>query len=84
MLHEETLPTVLEEIWEAVPPDCVMTPEDVFFKLRVEGYRVQYVRVPTTSGRAPNSTFFDTIVESIVQHADRETWIVFNCQVRGQ
>ena len=80
MLHEETQPTVLEETWEAVPPDCVMTAEEVFFKLRVEGYRVQYVRVPSTSGRSPNFAFFDMLVQSIVMHADRETWIVFNCQ----
>jgi hypothetical protein len=80
LLHEEHLPTVLEEIWEAVPPDCVMTPEEVFFKLRVEGYRVQYVRVPTTSGRSPNPTFFDHLLDKIVRLADRSTWIVFNCQ----
>jgi predicted protein tyrosine phosphatase len=80
LLHEEIEPTILSEVWEAVPPSSVLTAEEVFFQLRVEGYRVRYERIPTTSGRCPDPDFFDNLLVPLVSYLDRDTSVVFNCQ----
>ncbi|KAF9620477.1 hypothetical protein IFM89_013094 [Coptis chinensis] len=56
----------------------------VYVELQVEGYLVDYERVPITDEKSPKEQDFDILVHRISQ-ADINTEIVFNCQMgRGR
>ncbi|EXB44485.1 hypothetical protein L484_013904 [Morus notabilis] len=70
--------------WEPVSRDSVKTPLEVYEELQVEGYLVDYERVPITDEKAPKESDFDILVHKISQ-ADINTEIIFNCQMgRGR
>ncbi|KAF8407388.1 hypothetical protein HHK36_006519 [Tetracentron sinense] len=70
--------------WEPVTHDSVKTPLEVYEELQVEGYLVDYERVPITDEKPPKEQDFDILVHRISQ-ADINTEIVFNCQMgRGR
>ncbi|KAG5055986.1 hypothetical protein JHK85_008496 [Glycine max] len=70
--------------WEPVSCDSVKTPLEVYEELQVEGYLVDYERVPITDEKSPKELDFDILVNKISQ-ADVNTEIVFNCQMgRGR
>nr|KYP71704.1 Paladin [Cajanus cajan] len=70
--------------WEPVSSNSVKTPLEVYEELQVEGYLVDYERVPITDEKSPKELDFDILVRKISQ-ADINTEIIFNCQMgRGR
>ncbi|KAJ7977775.1 Paladin [Quillaja saponaria] len=70
--------------WEPVSIDSVKTPLEVYEELQVEGYLVDYERVPITDEKSPKELDFDILVHKISE-ADINTEIIFNCQMgRGR
>ncbi|KAL8144431.1 hypothetical protein V2J09_017463 [Rumex salicifolius] len=70
--------------WEPVTRDSVKTPLEVYEELKLEGYHVDYERVPITDEKSPKELDFDILVNKISQ-VDIETDIIFNCQMgRGR
>ncbi|PON43261.1 Protein-tyrosine phosphatase-like [Parasponia andersonii] len=70
--------------WEPVSRDSVKTPLEVYEELQVEGYLVDYERVPITDEKSPKELDFDILVHKISE-ADINTKIIFNCQMgRGR
>ncbi|XP_077240412.1 metal ion-binding protein isoform X2 [Tasmannia lanceolata] len=70
--------------WELVTHDSIKTPVEVYEELQLEGYLVDYERVPITDEKSPKERDFDLLVRRISQ-ADISTEIVFNCQMgRGR
>ncbi|KAJ1425575.1 Protein-tyrosine phosphatase-like [Sesbania bispinosa] len=70
--------------WESVACNSVKTPLEVYQELQVEGYLVDYERVPITDEKSPKELDFDILVQKISQ-ADVKTQIIFNCQMgRGR
>ncbi|KAF6164668.1 hypothetical protein GIB67_035103 [Kingdonia uniflora] len=70
--------------WEPVTNDFVKTPLEVYEELQVEGYRVDYERVPITDEKSPKEQDFDLLVYRISQ-AGMNTEVIFNCQMgRGR
>ncbi|KAK4766546.1 hypothetical protein SAY87_008188 [Trapa incisa] len=70
--------------WEPVSCDSVKTPLEVYQELQLEGYLVDYERVPITDEKSPKEQDFDILVDKVSQ-ADISTDIIFNCQMgRGR
>ncbi|KAI6672581.1 hypothetical protein NL676_000487 [Syzygium grande] len=70
--------------WEPVSRDSVKTPLEVYQELQVEGYLVDYERVPLTDEKAPEERDIDDLVDKISQ-VNVNTEIIFNCQMgRGR
>lgn len=70
--------------WEPVHWDSIKTPLEVYLELQLEGYLVDYERVPVTDEKSPKETDFDILVHKISQ-ADINTQMIFNCQMgRGR
>ncbi|KAL5539852.1 hypothetical protein UlMin_045473 [Ulmus minor] len=70
--------------WEPVARDSVKTPLEVYEELQLEGYLVDYERVPVTDEKSPKEQDFDILVHKISE-ADINTEIIFNCQMgRGR
>ncbi len=44
----------LNDVWEDVGPDDVLTPAEVYANLTSEGFAVKYFRVPVTDGTSPS------------------------------
>lgn len=44
----------LNDVWEAIGPDDVLTPAEVYANLTSEGFAVKYFRVPVTDGTSPS------------------------------
>ncbi|XP_021769913.1 paladin-like isoform X2 [Chenopodium quinoa] len=70
--------------WEPVTCDSVKTPLEVYEELKIEGYLVNYERVPVTDEKSPKESDFDVLVNKISQ-VDLSTEVIFNCQMgRGR
>ncbi|ONK62988.1 uncharacterized protein A4U43_C07F10230 [Asparagus officinalis] len=70
--------------WEPVMHDSIKTTLEVYEELQVEGYLVDYERVPITDEKSPKESDFDNLVRRIAQ-VDKDTEIIFNCQMgRGR
>eukprot|EP01018_Ginkgo_biloba_P008621 Gb_04877 [translate_table: standard] len=72
------------DAWEAVNSKVVQTPLEVFKGLELEGFPIEYARVPITDGKAPKSSDFGALAMKIAS-ASKNTAFVFNCQMgRGR
>ncbi|XP_068662565.1 uncharacterized protein [Aristolochia californica] len=70
--------------WEVVTHDSVRTPLEVYEELQLEGYLVDYERVPITDEKSPKERDFDLLVHRISE-SDINIDIIFNCQMgRGR
>jgi hypothetical protein len=59
-----------------------MTPKDMFEKMRAEGFRVDYERLPVTDEQAPIPRVFSRLEERVSSALRREdASLVFNCQM---
>ncbi|WCJ22568.1 Paladin [Euphorbia peplus] len=84
MVIHETEDGQIFDAWEHVSSDSIKTPLEVFKGLEVDGFPIQYARVPITDGKAPKSSDFDTLAANIVS-ASKDAALVFNCQMgRGR
>ena len=56
----------LVDTWEWVSnASAVQTPAEVYAMLRLEGFNVQYTRIPVTDGMAPQPSDIDMIFETV-------------------
>ncbi|XVF72883.1 hypothetical protein PTKIN_Ptkin12aG0156300 [Pterospermum kingtungense] len=70
--------------WERVSCDSVKTPLEVYEEFQLEGYLVDYERVPITDEKSPKELDFDILVNKISQ-VGINTEVIFNCQMgRGR
>ncbi|XP_065859945.1 uncharacterized protein [Euphorbia lathyris] len=84
MVIHETEDGQIFDAWEHVSSDSIKTPLEVFKGLEVDGFPIQYARVPITDGKAPKSSDFDTLAVNIAS-ASKDAAFVFNCQMgRGR
>ncbi|XP_020701616.1 paladin [Dendrobium catenatum] len=72
------------DLWEPVTRDYVKTPLEVYQELQMEGFLVDYERVPITDEKSPKERDFDDLVHRISQ-VENDTEYIFNCQMgRGR
>ncbi|ERN03230.1 hypothetical protein AMTR_s00003p00177190 [Amborella trichopoda] len=84
LVTDELLDGQMVDQWEPVAQDSVKTPLEVYEELQVEGYHVDFGRVPITDEKSPKERDFDILVYKISQ-SDLNTEIIFNCQMgRGR
>uniref|UniRef100_A0A1D1Y2D0 Paladin n=1 Tax=Anthurium amnicola TaxID=1678845 RepID=A0A1D1Y2D0_9ARAE len=70
--------------WEPILHESVKTPLEVYEELQVEGYFIDYERVPITDEKSPKEQDFDILVHRISQ-VNIDTEVIFNCQMgRGR
>lgn len=72
------------DLWEPVTRDYIKTPLEVYQELQIEGYLVDYERVPITDEKSPKERDFDDLMYRISQ-VESDTEYIFNCQMgRGR
>jgi len=69
------------DAWENVNDEAFLTLLEVYKRLDSEDLPVKYASVPTTDGKAPKSSKFDTVAMNIAT-ACKEASLVFNCQTQ--
>jgi Inositol hexakisphosphate len=80
LIHDESDDGLLQEHFEEVSPETVLTPKEVYESLVLEGYDVRYQRVPITDEQAPEEGDFGVLVDR-VEKATPDQHLVFNCQM---
>jgi len=84
LIHDETDDGSLQEHFEEVSPETVLTPKEVYESLVLEGYDVRYERLPITDEQAPEEGDFGVLLDK-VEKATPDQHLVFNCQMgRGR
>lgn len=73
------------QYWEPVTEEAIQTPKDVFQQLvQLDGYNVDYLRVPVTDEKAPKEIDCDLLIRRCWK-PEEGTSLVFNCQMgRGR
>jgi len=80
---EDAFPRDLRQ--EFVPveaPSAVETPREVFEKLKAEGYRVTFIRVPLTDGTCPRPADFDAFYSAAAAAGPTDA-LIYTCQLGG-
>lgn len=89
LLHDE-VPNdegeyLIVPVWETAKDDDILTPKEVYERMRSEGYRVDYARVAITDEQAPVPDVFSQLEERVQHAIDTQAICVFNCQMgRGR
>jgi hypothetical protein len=78
VIHQEGEDRFVFPRWESVDQSQVLTPREVFQTLRMEGYDVNYARVPMTAKLMPGKDDIDDLC-SLVAAAPPTTNVVFIC-----
>ncbi|KAK4055018.1 hypothetical protein OIO90_003359 [Microbotryomycetes sp. JL221] len=92
LLHDEIVEPdgsfTVTAVWEDVSPEDILTPREVFARMREEGIKVDYERLPVTDEQAPIPGVYSRIeqrVSQAVSSGQDEIGLVFNCQMgRGR
>lgn len=72
-------------VWETVREGDVLTPREVYERVRNEGFRVDYARVAVTDEQAPVPNVFSQLEERVQHAIETHSMTVFNCQMgRGR
>ena len=86
LLHEEILTDTgftINAVWQSITKEDVLTPIDMFNRLsdilKLEGFGVDYLRIPITDEQAPIPEVFDLLLQRITAAGDND--LVFNCQM---
>ncbi|KAI9099760.1 inositol hexakisphosphate-domain-containing protein [Phlyctochytrium arcticum] len=87
LLHEEEADAKgfsIVPVWETVKEEDIQTPKEVYGSIQIQGYHVDYMRLPITDEQAPIPDVFDRLVERLTAVSEG-TDIMFNCQMgRGR
>ncbi|KAK4050677.1 hypothetical protein OIV83_003403 [Microbotryomycetes sp. JL201] len=92
LLHDEIVEPdgsfTVTAVWEDVSPEDILTPKEVFARMREEGIKVEYERLPVTDEQAPIPGVYSRIEErvsiALTRNSD-DIGFVFNCQMgRGR
>lgn len=85
LVNKETDDGKVEDVWESVGEGSVLTPKQVFERLKAEGFDVEAIRVPVTDEKAPKVQDFDELAANCAAAAEEGTALLFNCQMgRGR
>ncbi|WFD25147.1 hypothetical protein MNAN1_000111 [Malassezia nana] len=72
-------------VWETVHEADILTPCEVYERMRQEGFRVDYARVAITDEQAPVPNVFAELEERVEHAIETQSLCVFNCQMgRGR
>eukprot|EP00210_Caulerpa_lentillifera_P000523 g506.t1 len=84
LLSDENDDLQVVQFWEQIDSNSIQTSLDVFHQLQLEGYNVDYLRIPVTDEKAPKEIDFDLLIQRCWSQ-NRNTSLIFNCQMgRGR
>ena len=83
LIHEESQYMQVIPCWEAVTPNTIQTFSQVFNGLKMEGYNVEYYRIPITPEDNLSFNTVDSLYKIIIENIfnNNEPFIVYNCQI---
>lgn len=81
MVHEETATGQIEPTWIAVDEASVHTVREVWDRVKVEGWRVDYHRIPIAEDQAIENNYLDAYTQVIKDLDPTETSLVANCGI---
>ncbi|PWN50330.1 hypothetical protein IE53DRAFT_369000 [Violaceomyces palustris] len=81
LVHEETLAGQIAPTWIAVDADSVYTVREVWERVRNEGWRVDYHRIPIAEDQALENNYLDAYTQVIKDMDPTNTSLVANCGV---
>ena len=81
MVHEETASGQIEPTWIAVDEASVHTVREVWDRVKAEGWRVDYHRIPIAEDQAIENNYLDAYTQVIKDLDPTETSLVANCGI---
>ncbi|GAC94223.1 metal ion binding/oxidoreductase [Pseudozyma hubeiensis SY62] len=81
MVHEETASGQIEPTWIAVDEASVHTVREVWDRVKSEGWRVDYHRIPIAEDQALENNYLDAYTQVIKDLDPTETSLVANCGI---
>ncbi|KAJ1604262.1 hypothetical protein NDA14_007583 [Ustilago hordei] len=81
MVHEETATGKIEPTWIAVDEASVHTVRQVWVRVKSEGWRVDYHRIPIAEDQAIENNYLDAYTQVIKDLDPTETSLVANCGI---
>ncbi|EST07320.1 hypothetical protein PSEUBRA_003137 [Kalmanozyma brasiliensis GHG001] len=81
MVHEETATGSIAPTWIAVDDASVHTVREVWERVKAEGWRVDYHRIPIAEDQAIENNYLDAYTQVIKDLDPRETSLVANCGI---
>ncbi|PWY97867.1 hypothetical protein BCV70DRAFT_202357 [Testicularia cyperi] len=81
MVHEETAQGKIEPTWIAVDEASVHTVREVWERVKAEGWRVDYHRIPIAEDQAIENNYLDAYTQVIKDLDPTETSLVANCGI---
>ncbi len=81
MVHEETATGHIEPTWIAVDDASVHTVREVWERVKAEGWRVDYHRIPIAEDQAIENNYLDAYTQVIKDLDPTETSLVANCGI---
>ncbi|SPO31624.1 uncharacterized protein UTRI_06346_B [Ustilago trichophora] len=81
MVHEETATGQIEPTWIAVDEASVHTVREVWDRVKAEGWRVDYHRIPIAEDQAIENNYLDAYTQVIKDLDPTETSLVANCGI---
>lgn len=81
MVHEETATGQIEPTWIAVDEASVHTVRQVWQRVKAEGWRVDYHRIPIAEDQAIENNYLDAYTQVIKDLDPTETSLVANCGI---
>ncbi|SNX87857.1 uncharacterized protein MEPE_06568 [Melanopsichium pennsylvanicum] len=81
MVHEETATGQIEPTWIAIDEGSVHTVREVWDRVKAEGWRVDYHRIPIAEDQAIENNYLDAYTQVIKDLDPTETSLVANCGI---
>lgn len=81
MVHEETATGQIEPTWIAVDEASVHTVREVWDRVKAEGWRVDYHRIPIAEDQPIENNYLDAYTQVIKDLDPTETSLVANCGI---
>lgn len=81
MVHEETATGQIEPTWIAVDDASVHTVREVWDRVKSEGWKVDYHRIPIAEDQAIENNYLDAYTQVIKDLDPTETSLVANCGI---
>lgn len=81
MVHEENAEGQIEPTWVAIDDSSVYTVREVWERVKEEGWRVDYHRIPIAEDQAIENNYLDAYTQVIKDLDPTQTSLVANCGV---
>lgn len=79
IIHSEINYKEIQSMAASVTSSNVLTPHQAFQILSIEGYNVDYTRLPITSEEIPDYSTYDRLLNKL-KDISGDTIVIFNCQ----